>query len=64
MTVKTVYPLKRNLKRTWVSPIEETEVDFNITRKLTAAELEQTIQYCKKYDVDATEILYNLRQIT
>lgn len=42
-------------------PIEETEVDFNITRKLTAAELEQTIQYCK-YDVDATEILYNLRQ--
>lgn len=42
-------------------PIEETEVDFNITRKLTAAELKQTIQYCK-YDVDATEILYNLRQ--
>lgn len=42
-------------------PIEETEVDFNITRKLTAAELEQTIKYCK-YDVDATEILYNLRQ--
>lgn len=42
-------------------PIEETGVDFNITRKLTAAELEQTIQYCK-YDVDATEILYNLRQ--
>lgn len=42
-------------------PIEETEVDFNITRKLTAAELEQIIQYCK-YDVDATEILYNLRQ--
>lgn len=42
-------------------PIEETEVDFNITRKLTAAELEQTVQYCK-YDVDATEILYNLRQ--
>ena len=36
-------------------------MDFNITRKLTAAELEQTIQYCK-YDVDATEILYNLRQ--
>lgn len=42
-------------------PIEETEVDFNITRKLTAAELEQTIQYCK-YDVDATELLYKLRQ--
>ena len=42
-------------------PIEETEVDFNITRKLTATELEQTIKYCK-YDVDATELLYNLRQ--
>lgn len=42
-------------------PIEETEVDFNITRKLTAMELEQTIKYCK-YDVDATELLYKLRQ--
>lgn len=42
-------------------PIEETEVDFNIPRKLTAAELEQTIKYCK-YDVDATELLYKLRQ--
>lgn len=42
-------------------PIEETEVDFNITRKLTATELEQTIKYCK-YDVDATELLYKLRQ--
>ena len=41
-------------------PIEETEVDFNIDRRLTAAELEQTIKYCK-YDVDATEILYKLR---
>lgn len=42
-------------------PIEETEVDFNIDRRLTEEELQQTIQYCK-YDVDATEILYNLRQ--
>lgn len=42
-------------------PIEETEVDFNIPRKLTAAELKQTIKYCK-YDVDATELLYKLRQ--
>lgn len=42
-------------------PIEETEVDFNITRKLTATELEQTVKYCK-YDVDATELLYKLRQ--
>lgn len=42
-------------------PIEETEVDFNIDRRLTAAELEQTIKYCK-YDVDATEILYKLRK--
>jgi len=42
-------------------PIEETEVDFTIDRKLTPAELEQTIQYCK-YDVDATELLYSIRQ--
>lgn len=42
-------------------PIEETEVDFNITRPLTEAELKQTITYCK-YDVDATEILYHIRQ--
>lgn len=42
-------------------PIEETEVDFNIDRRLTDEELQQTIKYCK-YDVDATEILYHLRQ--
>lgn len=42
-------------------PIEETEVDFNIDRPLTAEELEQTIRYCK-YDVDATEKLYHLRE--
>ena len=42
-------------------PIEETTVDFNITRPLTALELQQTIDYCK-YDVDATEKLYHLRE--
>lgn len=42
-------------------PIEETQVDFNIDRQLTAEELDQTIYYCK-YDVDATEILYNIRE--
>lgn len=42
-------------------PIEETEVDFNIDRRLTEEELQRTIKYCK-YDVDATEILYRLRQ--
>lgn len=42
-------------------PIEETEVDFNISRKLTKEELDRTIHYCK-YDVDATEILYGLRK--
>lgn len=42
-------------------PIEETEVDFNIQRKLTAEELERTIRYCK-YDVDATEKLLYLRK--
>lgn len=42
-------------------PIEETQVDFNIDRQLTAEELDQTIYYCK-YDVDATEILYKIRE--
>ena len=42
-------------------PIEETEVDFNIDRRLTAEEIEQTIKYCK-YDVDSTERLYHLRE--
>lgn len=41
--------------------IEETEVDFNLDRALTEAELEQTIRYCK-YDVDATEKLFHLRK--
>lgn len=42
-------------------PIEETEVDFNIQRPLTPEELQRTIKYCK-YDVDATERLYHLRE--
>ena len=42
-------------------PIEETQVDFNIDRRLTDEEMESTIFYCK-YDVDATEILYKLRK--
>lgn len=42
-------------------PIEETEVDFNIAHRLSEKELQETIYYCK-YDVDATEKLYHLRQ--
>lgn len=42
-------------------PIEETEVDFNITHRLSEKELQETIYYCK-YDVDAAEKLYHLRQ--
>ncbi len=42
-------------------PIEESEVDFDIDRPLTDAELQQTIYYCK-YDVDATEKLMHLRE--
>ena len=41
--------------------IEESEVDFNIDRELTHEELELTIRYCK-FDVDATEKLYHLRE--
>lgn len=42
-------------------PVEETEVDFNLDRPLTEEELQKTIKYCK-YDVDATEKLYHLRE--
>lgn len=42
-------------------PIEETEVDFNIDRPLTPEELARTVKYCK-YDVDATEKLFHLRE--
>lgn len=42
-------------------PIEETEVDFNIDRRLTEEELRLTIEYCK-YDVLSTEKLYHLRE--
>ncbi len=41
--------------------IEETQVDFNIKRPLTREELELTIKYCK-FDVDATEQIYQLRK--
>lgn len=41
--------------------IEETQVDFNIDRALTADELEKTIFYCK-HDVDATEKILDLRR--
>ena len=42
-------------------PIEETEVDFNVEHVLSESEKAQTTYYCK-YDVDATEILFKLRQ--
>ena len=41
--------------------IEESEVSFNMDRSLTEKELEQTEHYCR-YDVDATEKLFELRQ--
>ena len=41
-------------------PIIESSVDFDIGRKLTDAEVDETIYYCKK-DVDATEKLYGVR---
>ena len=41
--------------------IEETEVDFNLTRPLTEEELMLTVKYCK-HDVDCTERLTDLRE--
>ena len=41
--------------------IEETEVDFNLDRPLTADELALTTKYCK-HDVDCTETLTDLRE--
>lgn len=40
--------------------IEESNVDFNLNRPLTQAEIEETIFYCK-HDVDATEKLLEKR---
>ena len=42
-------------------PIEETEVDFNTDRPLTAEELESTVFHCK-YDVEAITLLFHLRR--
>ena len=42
--------------------IRETTVPFDIDRPLTQAECEEVIYYCK-HDVDATHILYKLRQV-
>ena len=42
-------------------PIVESSVPFDIDRKLTPAELEETIRYCK-YDVDSTVLLYRERK--
>ena len=42
-------------------PIEETQVDFDIDRRLTEQEVEDTIKYCS-YDVDATEKLFYMRE--
>ena len=42
-------------------PIVESSVPFNIDRRLTPAELEETIRYCK-YDVDSTVLLYRERK--
>ena len=41
--------------------VEETEVDFNLDRPLTAEELALTIKYCK-HDVDATEKVTDIRK--
>jgi hypothetical protein len=42
-------------------PIVESSVPFDIDRKLTPEELEETIRYCK-YDVDSTVLLYRERK--
>lgn len=41
--------------------IVESSVDFNIDRPLTNDELQEMIRYCK-YDVQATEKLYHIRE--
>lgn len=41
--------------------IYESEIDFNINRKLTENEIQETIEYCS-YDVDMTIEIYKLRK--
>lgn len=40
--------------------IEETSVSFELDRRLTPAEIDETLHYCR-HDVDATEYLFNFR---
>lgn len=42
--------------------IQESTVSFDIKRPLTEDELEEVIEYCK-HDVDATHILFKLREV-
>lgn len=41
--------------------VEESNIDFDIPRKLTEEEIQETLQYCI-HDVDATEMLLSYRQ--
>lgn len=53
--------LIERVKDYFQSAEHKKEFDFNIDRPLTESERRRTEYYCR-YDVDATEILWKLRQ--
>lgn len=54
-------PSLKKIEGNFGKSIVESEIDFNIQRKLTIQELESTIEYCC-YDVDNTIDIYKLRE--
>lgn len=55
------FPSLKKIEANMGKSIEESQVDFNITRPLTPEELESTIAYCK-HDVRATVDVYKIRE--
>lgn len=55
------YPSLKKIEANFGKSIIESTIDFNINRKLTETELQETIEYCC-YDVDNTIEIYKLRE--
>jgi len=56
-------PSLKKIEGNFGKSIIESEIDFNINRKLMPDELQETIAYCS-YDVDTTIEIFKLRQKT
>ena len=59
--IDVAMPSLKKIEANFGKSIIESKVDFNINRKLTEDELQETIRYCS-YDVDTTIEVFKLRQ--